>query len=351
MPARAHHRRRRHQLQHKQQSRDKNEGDGSEVSQPIFFATSVEDEVIVSRHMPAILVGHIDDSSWNSFCDKLDEAIRPLGKMKKTMKIWCFYPLALFVPLIVVGLVTTAILVTQSSSSAGESMDRLLPLLFLIAFFAAIPWAVGMASYQTRCKKRANEEVRNICSETSASLPSVSFQAFIELRYIQVSVASDKANELEEGDSCYENDAKDETFSISSSSFCSANTADSSIYSLTPEEFGEAKKWRTANEEKTGKIYYFNEETKEVRWEHPLGFAEINARGSHCDGKTFIDSHGKDLEIFDIGPDTGVETSILFGQVSWETPQESDEVMGKKGKGCSWNGKGKIVYGEPDLDV
>lgn len=178
---------------------------------------------------------------------------------------------------------------------------------------------------------------------------TIAFQLCVQfiLLFLLVMVASDEADDVEEGNSCYENDAKDETFSISSSSFCSANTA-SSIYSLTPEEFGAAKKWRTANEEKTGKTYYFNEETKEVRWEHPLGFAEINEKGRRSDGKTFIDSHGKDLAIFDIGPDAGVETSISFEKVSCETPQG---VTGKKDSRSSRNGKGKIVYGEPYLDV
>jgi len=369
------------------------------VTQPIFFTVSNnsnndEDEVLVSRSMPEVLSGHMDDTSWNSFCDKLDEAVQPLAKMRKKMKKWCFYPLALFIPLIVIGLVTTAIVAvtsrsrSSSSSSTTGTVNQLLPLLFLIAFLLSIPWAIYMSNYSSRCKKKVNECLEKVCCDTAAALGGgvVSFKALIEMRYIQVLVAkSDSTSyDLEEGNVSDYDPANDDTFdtySTCSYSTCSANTAKSSVYSITPEEFTEAKKWKTAVDEHTNKMYYFNEETKEVTWEHPLGFdmEENNTNnnygssrgnsnnyrcggGSSPDGKTFIDSHGKELEVSSDasadGMDVGVETSILFRQVSWEIPKEEDEVVmnhttatgtmeensghGKKKK--------KFVYGEPAID-
>lgn len=389
------------------------------VTQPIFFAVSnSDDELLVSRVMPEVLSGHMDDTSWNSFCDKLDEAVQPLTKMRKKMKKWCFYPLALFIPLIVIGLVTTAIVAVASRSSSSSSstsstmgtMNQLLPLLFLIAFLLSIPWAIYMSNYSSRCKKKVNECLEKVCCDTAKAAcgdgegeSGVSFKAFIEMRYIQVLVTkSDNNNnntsyDLEKGnvvsynddktETDYDDPAADDTFDTYS--ICSdANTAKSSVYSITPEEFLEAKKWKTAIDEHTNKMYYFNEETKEVTWEHPLGFdvEENNAtdgssgsRGNNNyrggsghgspDGKTFIDSHGKELEVSSdasaAGMDVGVETSILFRQVSWEIPREEDEVVtqttttgtteenndtnGKKKKKIG-KAKKKFVYGEPAID-
>eukprot|EP00584_Thalassiosira_punctigera_P022331 CAMPEP_0172557490 /NCGR_PEP_ID=MMETSP1067-20121228/73498_1 /TAXON_ID=265564 ORGANISM="Thalassiosira punctigera, Strain Tpunct2005C2" /NCGR_SAMPLE_ID=MMETSP1067 /ASSEMBLY_ACC=CAM_ASM_000444 /LENGTH=357 /DNA_ID=CAMNT_0013346581 /DNA_START=144 /DNA_END=1217 /DNA_ORIENTATION=- len=357
MPPRAQRRRRRHQLQQKHQSHPQKQLAELELglaaaSQPIFLVLSSEEELCVSRSMPEILSGHMENSSWNSFCNQLDEALLPLTKMKKTMKKWCFYPLALFVPLIVIGLVTTAILATRSmdDSSSGESMNRLLPLLFLIAFVASIPWAIGMASYSSSCKKNVTKEIQKICHKASTMHPGVSFKVFIELRYIQVLVASILANELEKADTTY---ANDETFSTCSSSGESVNTAKSSVYSITPEEFAEAKKWRTAVDESTDKVYYFNEDTQEVTWDHPLGFDRVNGDDENAvDKRSSRDSNGKVFKIQNPGPDAGIETSILFRQLSWETPMESDEGNGtEENKQGGTGNKKKFFYGEPEIDV
>eukprot|EP00579_Thalassiosira_antarctica_P017202 CAMPEP_0201927966 /NCGR_PEP_ID=MMETSP0903-20130614/19890_1 /ASSEMBLY_ACC=CAM_ASM_000552 /TAXON_ID=420261 /ORGANISM="Thalassiosira antarctica, Strain CCMP982" /LENGTH=95 /DNA_ID=CAMNT_0048466301 /DNA_START=14 /DNA_END=298 /DNA_ORIENTATION=- len=95
--------------------------------------------------------------------------------MKKAMKKCCFYPLALFVPLILVGLIASAIVATRSidDSSSGESMKKVLPVIFLIAFVVSILWAISMANYSSRCKKKVNEEVEKVCYKTSTSHPGI----------------------------------------------------------------------------------------------------------------------------------------------------------------------------------
>lgn len=292
--------------------------------------------------MPAVLSGRMDDSSWNSFCDKIDEALLPITKMKKAMKKCCFYPLALFVPLILVGLIASAIVATRSidDSSSGESMKKVLPVIFLIAFVVSILWAISMANYSSRCKKKVNEEVEKVCYKTSTSHPGISFKVYIELHYMQVIVSNDTADALEI--------ERDDTYSTSSdNSSGSLNTALTSTPTLTPTDISEAKKWKTAVDEDTNKIYYFHEETKVVTWENPLEFGEDNEQACVDDGEK-----GENIA------DAGIERTILFKQVSWETPLESDEANDEEenediGKASIYGDeKGKeVVAAKPKIDV
>lgn len=42
-------------------------------------------EVTVSRSMPAVMEGRMNNFAWISFCDKMDEALEPVAKAKKIM--------------------------------------------------------------------------------------------------------------------------------------------------------------------------------------------------------------------------------------------------------------------------
>jgi len=220
--------------------------------------------------MPAVLSGRMDDSSWNSFCDKIDEALLPITKMKKAVKNWCLYPLALFIPLFLVGLIASAIVATQSTddSSSGENMKKMLPILFLIAFVASILWAMSIADYSSRCKTKVNEKIAKVCYKTSTSHPGISFKIYIELHYIQVIVYNDTADSLEKA-------GIDSHSTSGTDSSGSLNTPLTSAPTLTPADI---TKWKTAIDEDTKKMYYFHEETKEVTWTHPLGFDEASVK-------------------------------------------------------------------------
>lgn len=172
-------------------------------------------------------------------------------------------------------------------------------------FVASILWAISMANYSSRCKKKVNEEVEKVCYKTSISHPGISFKIYIELHYMQVIVSNDIADALE----------TDDTYSTSSeNSSGSLNTALTSSPTLTPADIIDAKKWKTAVDENTNKIYYFHEETKVVTWENPLEFDEANEQACVDDGEK-----GENIA------DAGIERTTLFKQVSWETPLESDE--------------------------
>jgi len=214
--------------------------------------------------MPGVLSGHMDDSSWKSLCDKIDEALTPMTNMNRNMKKWCVFPLAIFVPLVLIILVAAAIVANHSmiESSIGESMNKVLPILFLVALVGSVALPFIMVDYSSRCRKKVNARLEKICYEASTLCPGVSFKVYVELNYMQVIVA----NTVDEIDK----DEIDSKSTASTNSSDSLSTPPAPTLILTPAEIVEAKKWRTAVDEKTNKTYYFNEETEETSWVYPL---------------------------------------------------------------------------------
>ena len=45
--------------------------------------------VEISRSMPAVMEGRMNDFAWKSFCDKMDEALESVTKAKKIM-VCCY---------------------------------------------------------------------------------------------------------------------------------------------------------------------------------------------------------------------------------------------------------------------
>ena len=46
--------------------------------------------VEISRSMPSIMEGRMNDFAWKSFCDKMDEALESVTKAKKIMVCFCY---------------------------------------------------------------------------------------------------------------------------------------------------------------------------------------------------------------------------------------------------------------------
>mmetsp|Transcript_11885 Transcript_11885/g.20644 ORF Transcript_11885/g.20644 Transcript_11885/m.20644 type:complete len:308 (+) Transcript_11885:81-1004(+) len=284
MPSRAHRRMRRHQMHHHQQRRQQRQVTsqlsrlgGAALTQPIFLITSDKLEVTVSRSMPTVLLGRMDDASWNSFCDKVDDALSPISRMNQAMKKCCFYPLAVFIPAILVGLVATAVVMNLPNDTNGsELLKNLLPLVFLVACVASLAWAFGMVKYSSICKRKVNEKLARVCYDTSTSYPGISFQVYFEMNYAQVIVSNiDNADAIEKHDAA-SHSTSSSTSGTNSSDPMSLSPA--STPTLSTSFIEGAKKWKSAVDEKTNKVYYFNEETKEVTWTHPFASGEADKK-------------------------------------------------------------------------
>ena len=88
---------------------------------------------------------------------------------------------------------------------------------------------------------------------------------------------------------------------ITPASLSSGNTTPKSTTpapNLTPQDIAHAKKWKAKLDKSSGKYYYYHRETKEVKWEMPLGFAEVQAvAGSAAAGKETKEVGTKDEKV------------------------------------------------------
>ena len=76
------------------------------------MVSSSEDGVAISRAMPSILDKHMPTTYWNTFCDELDEVLKPVVEAKKFLG-WCsminFVDIVLSIVLIVLSFITVSI--------------------------------------------------------------------------------------------------------------------------------------------------------------------------------------------------------------------------------------------------
>ncbi|KAL7546155.1 hypothetical protein ACHAWF_009497 [Thalassiosira exigua] len=260
---------------------------------PTEYETPVTDEIIVindngdldggvtvSRSMPMILAGRLERSSWNSFCDKLDEALSPITTLKRAVKIQAMV-LAVCVPLFVFVGVTFAM---------GSSMGGFRTNLFLVLFGAAIGGILSVAIYSARCRNNVNEGLKKACRDLSTLYQDITFRMKPELKYIKVCLSEDSIE-----------DATTPAASVDSRSDESLNSSPTPKPPTT-ETTDVAKdfKWRSAVDENTGNTYYFHLETQETTWKKPVCFYDAvrEEETAECNGKN---DDGVEIEAIETG--------------------------------------------------
>lgn len=206
--------------------------------------------VTVSRSMPTILTSQIDDSSWGSFCDKLNDALKPDTKIKKAMRIQAIASIAAFVPLFLFVGITVA---TESP------MDGFGTKIFLMLFGVAIAGIILGAGVTARYIKNVNDGLRKACDEISKLHPGVSFEVHYDLQYIEVSMSNVNSGDTIKEDDNQSNDSLD----YNSSGTIPTNVTDANI-------------WEATLDIDTNKTYYYNVKTREVTWVKPLESAKVS---------------------------------------------------------------------------
>ena len=121
-------------------------------------------------------VGRMNQFAWNSFCEKMDEALKPIQKAKKVMVVGIGSTMAAALVLIVVGFVSFAVLGSKSVSSFGSSPSPALGMIpFGIGMLLMIAGSCGSSVYASRKSGEARNEMKKVCEETSAMHPGISF--------------------------------------------------------------------------------------------------------------------------------------------------------------------------------
>uniref|UniRef100_A0A7S2E7T8 Uncharacterized protein n=1 Tax=Trieres chinensis TaxID=1514140 RepID=A0A7S2E7T8_TRICV len=136
-----------------------------------------QQSIQVSRTQPAILNEHISTFAWNQFCDKIDQELHPMNKIRKVaglMSCTCF---AVF---IIAPLATMISTFASTDPFSGRQPN-------IIAFILGPLIAmVGLIATQVIAMKKANqviEGVKRVCDEVSKQQPRLSFHVRFERHY------------------------------------------------------------------------------------------------------------------------------------------------------------------------
>lgn len=122
-----------------------------------------DQEITVSRSMPAVLSDRMLYSSWTLFCDKLDEALAPATKARRHSLIYTILLISFVIVMIIIGMVFVS----------SSSMASYIP--YLIAFVATVGGFCIIWCWTARVRNRVEEEMEKVCDGTSAMHPGVSF--------------------------------------------------------------------------------------------------------------------------------------------------------------------------------
>ena len=127
---------------------------------------SSDDGLTISRTMPAILSNRISNTYWNSFCDELDEALKPAAEMKKISNWLRYVRLGSWV-------LFAVILVLGFTISLGGY--------YWIVLVIVIAGEVGaqhtLEKVYRGIHKKVMKGLREACGRASASYPGIVFSA------------------------------------------------------------------------------------------------------------------------------------------------------------------------------
>lgn len=127
----------------------------------------------------------MNDFAWKSFCDKMDEALKPVTMAKKIMAFGIGGTITVALTFIIVGFVTFATLASKSVSSFGDSTSPALGMIpFGVGMVLMIVGSVGSSCYASSKSSEAMNAMKKVCEETSAMHQGISFHIRDEMRFL-----------------------------------------------------------------------------------------------------------------------------------------------------------------------
>ena len=146
-----------------------------------------QSEVTISRSMPAVMEERMNDFAWKSFCDKMDEALKPVTMAKKIMAFGIGGTMTVAFTFIIVGFVTFATLASNYNtvSSFGHSTSPALGMIpFGVGMVLMIVGSVGSSCYASSKSSEAMNAMKKVCEDTSAMHQGISFHIRDEMRFL-----------------------------------------------------------------------------------------------------------------------------------------------------------------------
>eukprot|EP00978_Attheya_sp_CCMP212_P046078 scaffold373054_cov59-Attheya_sp.AAC.1 len=124
--------------------------------------------------MPVILTGHINELDWENFCDKLDEALTPMKKVKKINYYVLIGSIAVFVFFFLIMMV--GMFNFDSDSGIGDWWAFL-----VVAVSVLMLGTLGTALYTQSETMKARTALTHVCDEASKGHPGLSFHVKFQM--------------------------------------------------------------------------------------------------------------------------------------------------------------------------
>lgn len=140
-----------------------------------FFNTNVT----INRTFPAILNGHMTETEWKTFCDRIDEVLVKVGPLQQRM-ILMFVGIGF---VMVGGFVAIGVLM---SSGAFFANPALFPVLGFGSVFLFACCGFGSVCFTAQQGRVIETDLEKVCNEESARRPNVSIHVRVRFLYKSV---------------------------------------------------------------------------------------------------------------------------------------------------------------------
>jgi len=144
----------------------------------------------IDRRFPPNLQSYLSQTSWNDFCNQIDDAFLPLAKSQSKSCFLClFVSFVILVPLIVVQILAF----TGKLRILPNSSIRVVPIFMIVGFFFVIIAACLLSCQHSRLLNEAMERANGICKDFSSRYSSIN----IHLREIRKTYTDSEGNQSE----------------------------------------------------------------------------------------------------------------------------------------------------------
>mmetsp|Transcript_43414 Transcript_43414/g.80785 ORF Transcript_43414/g.80785 Transcript_43414/m.80785 type:complete len:332 (-) Transcript_43414:475-1470(-) len=132
--------------------------------------------VRVSRAQPAVLAGQVTDDQWNAFCDKCDEAIAPVQKVKDLNLAFVCISAILLLVVFIGGMVMIARVADWNRTNDDESFW----IFMLVAISFILIGGFAITAYGRSVTFQVRSALQRVCDDVSAEHSNVSFHVKFE---------------------------------------------------------------------------------------------------------------------------------------------------------------------------
>mmetsp|Transcript_34717 Transcript_34717/g.75984 ORF Transcript_34717/g.75984 Transcript_34717/m.75984 type:complete len:250 (+) Transcript_34717:92-841(+) len=125
------------------------------------------DPIRISRVQPAAMANYMSSAAWTSFCDKVDDALKPLDQVRRISRLTFVAFFALFLVFMILPILTIS-----SDPSSGMNFPFIG---FIIGPLLLMAGMIGMQCYAKQKSTNALKGLEAVCEDISKQYSQLSF--------------------------------------------------------------------------------------------------------------------------------------------------------------------------------